>query len=250
MGKRSKMHKTGVPKAMLKKKELNNATLNSNAKVNQTRSANDSSDEDEVVNRQMNKTINQSVNYDPEILKKYGSLLGLNEKEMKSLAIKPIRNRRMVNNTVLSHRQKKKALRFEKKRRIEKMEQTTKLNLSMTYAKPFLNNTFALIGKKNEILVTHKNQLNLNDLQQEIKLLHTNEPNKSTSTSKIRTKRRNMKMLHEEKANIDSIIQKASFNQNPIEAMSLHIKTAQLVAERNKKIQDEYNKNYNMLNLK
>lgn len=253
MGKRSKMNKTGVPKVLLKKNNKNKAFLNINAKMNQTMNGNESSDEDkdEEPHTKMNKSMNQSVNYDQESLKKYGLILGLNEKEMESLAINPLRNRRMVNNVVLSRRQKRKALRQERKQKIEQMEYKTKLNLSMTSSKPRINNTVAAARKNNPTpVVSQKNQFNMNDLDKEIESLENKVSNKQTPSSKIRTKKRNMRMLNEEKTNIESVIQKSSFNQNPIEAMSMHIKTAQLVAERNKRMQEEYNKHYNMLNLK
>ena len=54
----------------------------------------------------------------------------------------------------------------------------------------------------------------------------------------------------EEKAKIKKVIDNRAYQLNPVEAMKSHIKNAQLIAERNKKIDENFQKNYNFLNMK
>jgi len=53
-----------------------------------------------------------------------------------------------------------------------------------------------------------------------------------------------------EKSKIQQVINNPSFLNNPLDALKQHIKTSQIIKERQKKIEDNYHKNYNFLNLK
>lgn len=53
-----------------------------------------------------------------------------------------------------------------------------------------------------------------------------------------------------EKAKIQSVISNPNFVKNPLDSLKSHIKTTQLLKERQKKIDETYQKNYNFLNMK
>jgi hypothetical protein len=53
-----------------------------------------------------------------------------------------------------------------------------------------------------------------------------------------------------EKSKIQQVISNPNFVKNPLESLKQHIKTTQLLKERQKKIEENYQKNYNFLNLK
>jgi len=53
-----------------------------------------------------------------------------------------------------------------------------------------------------------------------------------------------------EKSKIQQVINNPSFLNNPLDALKQHIKTSQIIKERQKKIEDNYHKNSNFLNLK
>ena len=250
MGKKSKLLKSSLPRSAMKSLNKSMIKKEKNDEKEQNSISSDEDDNEEIENK--NVKLNQTVNYDQNALKKHTSILGLNDKDINDLLAHPLRNRRIVHNTVLSKRQKKKLLREQKKEKLQLMEKNTKLNLTLNpyqEKKPLMNLIPSTLSneKKNP-------DFNLKDLNNEIYDIVGNinqeEEKKEYGITKMRNKKKNRKLIEKEKAKIEAMIQKNNFNNNPLESVKMHIKKAQLYEKRNQIAKEIYNKNYNMLNLK
>lgn len=253
MGKRNKFCKIGMNKSFLKTmvKDMNKKKEHT---INKSKMLSDeeSSEEVEVDQRpNLNKTtINENA------VDKQCSILGVDKKDLINVLQNPIRHRRAVNHVVLSKGQKK---RLEKKERVKRREQLIekiKLNNSMINMSSRMNKTTN--NGDVSMNVTQKNdQFNLFDINNtignmlaDIKEDQEEENIKDTKFKNHRAKRNFKKILNEEKEKIKKVMQNKNYQANPLEAMKFHIKNAQIMEERKKKIEENFNRNYNFLNLK
>ena len=248
MGKRSKLLKSSLPRTAIPS-SLPKPIPKQTPKP-KTSTHSDSEDDNDQFPPTKQQYLNHTVNYDVKLLQKHNETLGLDDKDIQSLISRPIRTRRNVEHSVLTKRQKKRLLREQKKDKFTLMEKNTKLNLSYAphqlpsshpkQPKPTLNKvegnfSFKEFGSE------------MNNIIDEIQ---KNEEQEHVAISKFRNLKRKKAMLDKEKERIAKIIQKNNFSSNQNESMKLHIKNAQMVEKRNKKLKEEYNKNYNLLNLK
>ena len=72
-----------------------------------------------------------NVTYNLDALQKSNDILGLTAAQIQSLYSRPLRNRRPVHNLTLTKREKKKELRKMRKNLKQKMEEKTKLDITM-----------------------------------------------------------------------------------------------------------------------
>ena len=59
-----------------------------------------------------------------------------------------------------------------------------------------------------------------------------------------------MKIIYNEANEINNILTNKEFLSNPNSTLKMQIQEQQKIKERNEKIREEFNKNYNLLNLK
>ena len=132
MGKKSKIFKSGLPRNQIKKTKPINIKKEI-AKLPINTISNENSKQPTENNIKDNNQIKQLpyINYNLDALKKANDSLGLTEDQIKLLYTRPLRNRRFVHNLTLTRREKKKELRKMRKLMKEKMEEKTKLGITM-----------------------------------------------------------------------------------------------------------------------
>jgi len=254
MGKKSKLFKSGLPRTFIKnnqkkiikynpaqitdKSNLNNILNKKNHNDSMSLSSNSSYD---GKNLNSKKYMNKTVNYDMDVLKKTNESLGLSQKEIENILKYPMRNRRPVYNLKLTRRQKKSLLRKEKEKHMKKIEENTKLNISM-------NNNLSTILDINKTVVKKekkKNKFDFDDFNNAFKHIENEEKNKINKNNNYSNKNKK-NIINEAEKNINNFLN----NKNNFEDIRLKIKKNQQIAEYNKKIKEEYDKNYNFLNIK
>ena len=257
MGKKSKLFKSGLPRTFIKKNQkkiinynpaqitdkstLNNNTLIKKNHNNSMSLSSNSSFDNNNKNLNSKKFLNKTVNYDLDILKKTNESLGLSQKEIENILKYPMRNRRPVYNLKLTRRQKKSLLRKEKEKHMKKIEENTKLNISM-------NNNLSSILDINKTVVKNKkkkNKFDFDDFNNAFKHIENEEKNIINKNNNYSNKNKK-NIINEAEKNINNFLKD---NKN-FDDIRLKIKQNQQIAEYNKKIKEEYDKNYNFLNIK
>jgi len=255
MGKKSKIYKSGLPRNQIKKSQIKQIPK---VQINPEPISNQSS---KPIQKQYIKLI-PSVNYNLDSLKKANETLGLSQAEINSLYTRPLRNRRYVNNLTLTKREKKRELRKMKKELKQQMEDKTKLDITLNPNLHFRNkieenlNVTKNIKRKEE-----KNKMNktstgfnfgemddlINDMVEdtENKMIKENKKNKSSMRNK---NQRNL--IYNEANEINNILNNKEFLSDPNMTLKMQIQEQIKLKERNDKIKEEFNKNYNFLNLK
>jgi len=115
-----------------------------------------------------------------------------------------------------------------------------------------LNVTKNLETKKNDNfnLCDFNNTLaNLMDEFSENKKVDT-KPAEFQNKNKKKNAKQLKNLLNSEKEKIIKVIENKNYQANPLDAMKFHLKNSIILQERKKKIEDNYQKNYNFLNLK
>ena len=247
MGKKSKLFKSSMPRSALR--ALNRTMIKKEKEIEEEEDSNSSSEEAEPQKKVM---LNQTVTYEQKALEKHSAILGLDEKDIKNMLTRPMRTRKNVNNAVISKQQKKKLMRKQKKEKIMLMEKNTKLNILIN---PNLANTSTFTLSPSSIKKQKNSEkFNLGELDNEIfnvvDKINEEEGKSAYTISKFRNKKKNRKLLQEEKAKIDSMLMKNNSNVNPLESVKMHIRKTQMIEKRNQLAKEEFNKNYNLLNLK
>ena len=252
MGKKSKMYRSGLPRNQIKKSQ--------NKPIPKIQ-INPQPQSTEPVQKKYIKLVPQ-INYNLDALKKANETLGLSQDQIKTLYTRPLRNRRYVNNLTLTKREKKRELRKMKKELKQQMEDKTKLDITLNPNLHYRNkieenlNVTKSLKRKEE-----KNKMNrtsagfnfgemddiINDMVEdtENKMIKENNKNKSSMRNK---NQRNL--IYNEANEINNILNKKEFLSDPNATLKMQIQEQQKIKERNEKIKEEFNKNYNFLNLK
>ena len=253
MGKKSKIYKSGLPRNQIKKsqnKQISKIQINPQSIQK----------ESEPAQKQHIKLI-PSVNYNLDALKKANETLGLSQAEINTLYTRPLRNRRYVNNLTLTKREKKRELRKMKKELKKQMEDKTKLDITLNPNLHYRNKIEENLNITNIKRKEEKNKMNkttagfnfgemddlINDMVEdnENKMLKENKKNKSSMRNK---NQRNL--IYNEANEINNILNNKEFLADPNMTLKMQIQEQQKLKERNEKIKEEFNKNYNFLNLK
>ena len=252
MGKKSKMYRSGLPRNQIKKSQ--------NKPIPKIQ-INPQPQSTEPVQKKYIKLVPQ-INYNLDALKKANETLGLSQDQIKTLYTRPLRNRRYVNNLTLTKREKKRELRKMKKELKQQMEDKTKLDITLNPNLHYRNkieenlNVTKSLKRKEE-----KNKMNrtsagfnfgemddiINDMVEdtENKMIKENNKNKSSMRNK---NQRNL--IYNEANEINNILNNKEFLSDPNATLKMQIQEQQKIKERNEKIKEEFNKNYNFLNLK
>ena len=252
MGKKSKMYRSGLPRNQIKKSQ--------NKPIPKIQ-INPQPQSTEPVQKKYIKLVPQ-INYNLDALKKANETLGLSQDQIKTLYTRPLRNRRYVNNLTLTNREKKRELRKMKKELKQQMEDKTKLDITLNPNLHYRNkieenlNVTKSLKRKEE-----KNKMNrtsagfnfgemddiINDMVEdtENKMIKENNKNKSSMRNK---NQRNL--IYNEANEINNILNNKEFLSDPNATLKMQIQEQQKIKERNEKIKEEFNKNYNFLNLK
>ena len=254
MGKKSKIYKSGLPRNQIKKSQ--NKQI-SKVQINPQQIPKESS---EPIQKQHIKLI-PSVNYNLDALKKANETLGLSQAEINTLYSRPLRNRRYVNNLTLTKREKKRELRKMKKELKKQMEDKTKLDITLNPNLHYRNKIEENLNITNIKRKEEKNKMNkttagfnfgeMDDLIKDMvedtenKIINENKKNKSSMRNK---NQRNL--IYNEANEINNILNNKEFLADPNMTLKMQIQEQQKLKERNEKIKEEFNKNYNFLNLK
>ena len=252
MGKKSKMYRSGLPRNQIKKSQ--------NKPIPKIQ-INPQPQSTEPVQKKYIKLVPQ-INYNLDALKKANETLGLSQDQIKTLYTRPLRNRRYVNNLTLTKREKKRELRKMKKELKQQMEDKTKLDITLNPNLHYRNkieenlNVTKSLKRKEE-----KNKMNrtsagfnfgemddiINDMVEdtENKMIKENNKNKSSMRNK---NQRNL--IYNEANEINNILNNKEFLSDPNATLKMQIQEQLKIKERNEKIKEEFNKNYNFLNLK
>lgn len=253
MGKRNKFSKIGVSRKNYK--TLVKATQRKDKTLNESEMMEDYEEDNKIEETKLNKTnLNKSI-INEEAVNKQSSILGIDKEHLMSFIQNPVRHRRAITKIVLSKGQRRRQEKKEKFKRREELVEKIKLDQTMINT---TNRTLNLTQK--DIINTtnvKKDQFDLwdinNTLGNVLDEIKENKNSKTLTDVKFRThrdKRNFKKILNEEKEKIKKVIENKNYQSNPLEAMKYHIKNAQLIQERNKKIEENFQKNYNFLNLK
>ena len=264
MGKKSKVYKSGLPRrvkteAILKfKKEIAKLpikTVSQNIQNNQNNTTTEN-----IQNKNNEIKMSLDVTYNSDALKKANDILGLTPAQIQSLYNRPLRNRRPVHNLVLTKREKKKELRKMRKNLKQKMEEKTKLDITMN---PNLHQRNKILQdlippskkenqkiKKNETNIGFKfDEMNglINDMidEEENEINKDNKKNKSSIRIK---KQRNI--IYNEANQINNMLNTKDFLNNPNEILKIQIQETHKQNEKNRLIREDFNQKYNLLNLK
>ena len=256
MGKKSKIFKSGLPRNQIKKlsnikKEIAKLPINKVPEVKKT-------SENSQKTAQMK--ISPNVSYNLDTLKKVNDSLGLTEEQIKLLYTRPLRNRRFVNNLTMSRREKKRELRKMKRHLKEKMEEKTKLDITMNpnlhQRNKIMQNLIPTSKEEKQKIKNNKTSIGfnfdemnglINDMVEEEEN-RINDENKNSKNSLRIKKQRNI--IYSEANKINNVLNDQEFLNNPNEVLKNQIQENQKQMERNKQIRQEFNQKYNFLNLK
>ena len=257
MGKSNKLYKSGLPRNQLKKssnKQVAKIKINPES-LNQNNPSSDISQKPKINYLPL-------VNYNLDAMKKANETLGLSQDEINSLYKRPLRNRRYVKNLTLTKREKKRELRKMKKELKQQMEDKTKLDITLNPNLHFRNKieendiTQKTLNKKDNKNKINKTTLGfnfeemnglINDMVEDNEnyIMKENIKNKSSTRNKNQRK-----IIYNEANEINNILTNKEFLSNPNSTLKMQIQEQQKIKERNEKIREEFNKNYNLLNLK
>ncbi len=127
MGKNSKICKSGLPRNQIKK------PINSNIKREIARLPINNFPQNKQQATELNQNnssqvkVSTNISYNLDALKKANETLGLTEEQIKLLYLRPLRNRRYVNNLTLTRREKKKRIKKNEKTNEEKNGRKNKI---------------------------------------------------------------------------------------------------------------------------
>ena len=261
MGKKSKIFKSGLPRNQIKKTKPINIKKEI-AKLPINTISNENSKQPTENNIKDNNQIKQLpyINYNLDALKKANDSLGLTEDQIKLLYTRPLRNRRFVHNLTLTRREKKKELRKMRKLMKEKMEEKTKLDITMNpnlhQRNKIIQNLIPSTKEEKQKMKNNKTAIGfnfdemnglINDMVEEEENRENNNDKNNKSSNRIK-KQRNL--IYNEAIQINNMINNKEFLNNPNEVLKTQIQENHKINERNRKIREEFNKKYNLLNLK
>jgi hypothetical protein len=263
MGKRNKFGKIGMTRknyqSLLKTKKRLQENNNNKTRIepeSEEDQMNLSSENLEITQiadkSKLNKSkLNQSIINESKV-DLHSSRMGIDKEILMNAIRNPIRHRRAITKIVLSKGQRKRLEKRNKFKRKEELVEKIKLNQSMMNTS-MLNKTKHTIKQENlqekkvefDLKEMDKTLANLlDDIQDEEKVVL------QTKNITHRSKKNLKKILSEEKAKIKKVVDNKNYQSNPLESMKNHIKNSQILAERNKKIEENFQKNYNFLNMK
>ena len=260
MGKSSKICKSGLSRNQIKKsshphkKELTPIPITNMSENNQQQSKN-------IIQQNTDKMkILPNVSYNLDALKKANDTLGLTEDQIKLLYMRPLRNRRFVNNLTLTKREKKRELRKMKRQLKEKMEEKTKLDITMNpnlhQRNKIVQNLITSTKEKKNIINHNKTNIgfNFDEINGLINDMMDEEENKAknykkNNKSSIRIKKQR-NAIYNEVNQINNVLNNKEFIDNPNEIVKMQIQENHKQNERNRQIREEFNLKYNFLNLK
>jgi hypothetical protein len=269
MGKRNKILKSGLSKKNFQnvlqskkndKSVLLNKTYNTintnNIKNPKFLEKNEDEDQDMSVDN-LNKTTTRDLNktlLNEDAVERQSKLFGIEKEKLRTFLENPMRHRRQITKVVLSKGQKRRLEKKEKFKKKKELIEKIKLNQSM-----IINNTMNKSLNITKNLESGKNDnFNLNDfnhtlhnLMDEISENKKNEISRASEGKSKNTKnaKKLKNILNAEKEKIKKVIENKNYQANPMEAMKFHIKNSIVQQERKKKIEENYQKNYNFLNL-
>ena len=261
MGKKSKIFKSGLPRNQIKKTKPINIKKEI-AKLPINTISNENSKQPTENNIKDNNQIKQLpyINYNLDALKKANDSLGLTEDQIKLLYTRPLRNRRFVHNLTLTRREKKKELRKMRKLMKEKMEEKTKLDITMNpnlhQRNKIIQNLIPSTKEEKQKMKNNKTTIGfnfdemnglINDMAEEEENRVNNDTKNNNSSIRIK-KQRNI--IYNEANQINTMLNNKEFINNPNEVLKMQIQENHKQNERTRKIREEFNQKYNLLNLK
>ena len=259
MGKSSKLFKSGLPRNQIKKslysnikKEISRLPIND---IPQNNQATDNSQ-----NKNTQKKLLPNVSYNLDALQKANETLGLTDEQIKLLYLRPLRNRRFVQNLTLTRREKKKELRKMRKQMKEKMKEKTKLDITMNpnlhQRNQILKNLIPSSKEEKKKIKNNKTNIGfnfdemnglINDMAEEEENKINND-NKNNNNSMRIKKQRNM--IYNEANQINNMLNNKEFMNNPNEVLKMQIQENHKQNEINRLKREEFNQKYNFLNIK
>ena len=261
MGKKSKIFKSGLPRNQIKKTKPINIKKEI-AKLPINTISNENSKQPTENNIKDNNQIKQLpyINYNLDALKKANDSLGLTEDQIKLLYTRPLRNRRFVHNLTLTRREKKKELRKMRKLMKEKMEEKTKLDITMNpnlhQRNKIIQNLIPLTKEEKQKMKNNKTTIGfnfdemnglINDMVEEEENRVNNDNKKNNSSIRYKNQRN---IIYNEANQINTMLNNKDFINNPNEVLKMQIQENHKQNERTRKIREEFNQKYNLLNLK
>lgn len=276
MGKRNKLHKAGFSKknymaVMKSKKDKLNSTKLNNAQLSE-QDEEECSSREESFHKQENSFMNNKNQtfVNESVLNRCKKEFGLTENDLNTTINNPMRHRRQINKVVLSKGQKQRLQKKEKFIKRNDLVEKIKLNQTMIQNQTMNKNKIMTgLNATMQVNQTKQDKFNLMDLDQTVMNLmnEINEEvnpvavmNSNNSKSPLnqqvavqsnkRSKKNVKKVLCTEKERIKKLMENRGFQNNPIENVKNQIKREQMVKERNKKMEENFQKNYNLLNMK
>ena len=261
MGKKSKIFKSGLPRNQIKKTKPINIKKEI-AKLPINNISNENSKQPTENNIKDNNQIKQLpyINYNLDALKKANDSLGLTEDQIKLLYTRPLRNRRIVHNLTLTRREKKKELRKMRKLMKEKMEEKTKLDITMNpnlhQRNKIIQNLIPSTKEEKQKMKNNKTTIGfnfdemnglINDMVEEEENRVNNDNKKNNSSIRYKNQRN---IIYNEANQINTMLNNKEFINNPNEVLKMQIQENHKQNERTRKIREEFNQKYNLLNLK
>lgn len=261
MGKKSKIFKSGLPRNQIKKTKPINIKKEI-AKLPINTISNENSKQPTENNIKDNNQIKQLpyINYNLDALKKANDSLGLTEDQIKLLYTRPLRNRRFVHNLTLTRREKKKELRKMRKLMKEKMEEKTKLDITMNpnlhQRNKIIQNLIPSTKEEKQKMKNNKTTIGfnfdemnglINDMVEEEENRVNNDNKKNNSSIRYKNQRN---IIYNEANQINTMLNNKEFINNPNEVLKMQIQENHKQNERTRKIREEFNQKYNLLNLK
>ena len=261
MGKKSKIFKSGLPRNQIKKTKPINIKKEI-AKLPINTISNENSKQPTENNIKDNNQIKQLpyINYNLDALKKANDSLGLTEDQIKLLYTRPLRNRRFVHNLTLTRREKKKELRKMRKLMKEKMEEKTKLDITMNpnlhQRNKIIQNLIPSTKEEKQKMKNNKTTIGfnfdemnglINDMVEEEENRVNNDNKKNNSSIRYKNQRN---IIYNEANQINTMLNNKDFINNPNEVLKMQIQENHKQNERTRKIREEFNQKYNLLNLK
>ena len=261
MGKKSKIFKSGLPRNQIKKTKPINIKKEI-AKLPINTISNENSKQPTENNIKDNNQIKQLpyINYNLDALKKANDSLGLTEDQIKLLYTRPLRNRRFVHNLTLTRREKKKELRKMRKLMKEKMEEKTKLDITMNpnlhQRNKIIQNLIPSTKEEKQKMKNNKTTIGfnfdemnglINDMVEEEENRVNNDNKKNNSSIRYKNQRN---IIYNEANQINTMLNNKDFINNPNEVLKMQIQENHKQNERTRKIREEFNQKYNLLNFK
>ena len=259
MGKNSKLFKSGLPRNQIKKSSMHSNIKKEIARlpINPIPQNNQSTDNSQ---KNIPKKLLPNISYNLDALKKANETLGLTDDQIKLLYLRPLRNRRFVQNLTLTRREKKKELRKMRKQMKEKMEEKTKLDITMNpnlhQRNQILKNLIPSSKEEKQKIKINKTNIGfnfdemnglINDMVEEEENKINND-NKNNNNSMRIKKQRNM--IYNEANQINNMLNNKEFMNNPNEVLKMQIQENHKQNEINRLKREEFNQKYNFLNIK